>query len=206
MIKNVIFDWSGTLADDLAMTYKATTYVFEKLGAKPMSLEEYRQNFFLPYMEFCKKCFPNCTVDQIKQLFWEGMRTAGDAKLYPKVKDVIKDLYVKGIKIIIMSSTTKEIVIVDAKRYGIFDYLHEINTDILDKTEVIAEILQRNGFKPEETIFVGDMPHDIDAAKKVGAISVGISWGHKSKEILEASNPDYLISNITELEQLINQK
>ncbi|MFH0859451.1 MAG: HAD family hydrolase [Patescibacteria group bacterium] len=204
MIKNIIFDWSGTLADDLVMTYKATMYVFEKLGVKPMSLEEYRNKFFLPYMGFCKNYLPNCTTEQIKQLFLEGVQTVVDVELYPEVKNVLKKLYDRDIKMIIMSATTKERIIADAKRYNILDYFQEIDGDIFDKTKIIVDTIQRNGFNPEETMCVGDMPHDIDAAKKVGAISVGIFWGHKPKEMLGAVNPDYLISNITELEKLLN--
>jgi phosphoglycolate phosphatase len=102
-----------------------------------------------------------------------------------------------------MSSGPQEKIIADAQKHGIFDYFKEINGNILDKTEVIADILQGNDFQSEETMCIGDMNHDIEAGKKVGAKSVGISWGHKSKEMLKTSNPDYLISNIAELEQLL---
>jgi len=203
MIKNIIFDWSGTLADDLITTYKATMHIFEKLGGKSMPLEEYGKEFFLPYMSFFKKYFPNSTAEQIRELFQEGIQTVGDAEPYPGVRDVLKRLYDRGIKMTIMSASTKERIITDAKRYGIFDCFQEINGDIFDKTEAIVDILQKNGFKPKETMCVGDMPHDIDAGKKAGAISVGISWSHKSKEMLKTSNPDHLISNIAELEQLL---
>ncbi len=53
-------------------------------------------------------------------------------------------------------------------------------------------------------MYVGDMAHDIEAGKKGGVVSIGISWGHKSKEVLEAANPDHLISDIVELEKLLN--
>ncbi len=204
MIKNILFDWSGTLMDDLTTIYKATMYVFEKLGVKPMSFKEYRKKFSLPYMNFWKKHFPDCTKDQILKLFREGLDASGDTGLYPGVKDVLKRLYDKGIKLVIMSSGSQEKIIADAKRYRVFDYFQEINGNILDKAKVITEILQRNNFQPEETIYVGDMSHDIKAGKKGGVVSIGISWGHKPKEMLEAANPDYLISDIVELEKLLD--
>jgi len=203
MIKNIVFDWSGTLADDLATTYKATMHIFEKLGGKPMPLEEYREKFFLPYMDFWKKYFPNCTNEQVANFFREGLQMAGDSELYPEVKNVLKRLYDRGIKMVVMSSGPQEKIIADAQKHGIFDYFKEINGNILDKTEAIADILQRNDFRSEETMCIGDMNHDIEAGKKVGVTSVGISWGHKSKEMLKTSNPDYLISDIAELEQLL---
>ncbi len=205
MIKNILFDWSGTLIDNLTITYQATMYVFEKLGAKSISLGEYRKRFFLPYINFWKKYFPDSTKEQIGKLFREGLNTSGDMGLYPEVKDVLKRLYDKGIKLVIMSSGSQEKIIADAKTYGVFDYFQEINGNIPDKSQVITDILQRNNFQPKESMYIGDMPHDIQAGKKGGVISVGISWGHKSKEMLEAANPDYLISNIIELEKLLDR-
>ncbi len=204
MIKNILFDWSGTLMDNLTTNYKATMYIFEKLGGKPMSFEEYRKMFFLPYMNFWKKHFPDCTKDQILKLFREGLDASGDTGLYLGVKDVLKRLYDKGIKLVVMSSGFQEKIIADAKRYSVFDYFQEINGNILDKAKVITEILQRNNFQPEETMYIGDMAHDIEAGKKGGVVSIGISWGHKPKEMLEAANPDYLISDIAELEKLLD--
>ncbi len=204
MIKNILFDWSGTLMDDLITTYKATMYIFEKLGGKPISFEEYRKMFFRPYMNFWKKHFPDYTKDQILKLFREGLDVSGNTELYPGVKDVLKRLYDKGIKLVVMSSGSQEKIIADAKRHGVFDYFQEINGNILDKAEVITDIIQRNNFQPEETMYVGDMAHDVEAGKRGGVVSIGISWGHKPKAILEAVNPDYLISDITELEKLLD--
>ena len=190
--------------DDLTTTYKATVYIFEKLGGKPMSSKEYRKRFFLPYMNFWKQHFPNSTKEQINQLFREGLDASGDTGLYPGAKDVLKRLYDKGIKLVVMSSGPQEKIIADAKRYGVFHCFQEINGTIADKAEVITDILKRNNFEPEETMYIGDMVHDIEAGKKGGVVSIGISWGHKSKEMLEAANPDHLISDIAELEKLLD--
>ena len=204
MIKNILFDWSGTIVDNLTTSYKATMYIFESFGVKPMTIEDYREKFFLPYVDFLRKYVPDCSEERMRQLFKEGYRAVNDTKFYPEVKNTLKRLHDKGIKMVIMSSGSQEEIIIDAKKCGIFNYFQEINGNILDKTEVITEIIQRNNFKPEETIYVGDMPHDIEAGKKGGVVSVGISWGHKSKESLEAADPDHVISNIVELEQLLD--
>ncbi len=55
MIRNIIFDWSGTLSNDLIPVYTATMNVFRKLGLKTLSLEEYKKEFTLPYIHFYHK-------------------------------------------------------------------------------------------------------------------------------------------------------
>ena len=40
MFKNLIFDWSGTLVDDLALTLDASNYVFSQYGKPCMNRDE----------------------------------------------------------------------------------------------------------------------------------------------------------------------
>ena len=49
MFKNLIFDWSGTLVDDLALTLDASNYVFSQYGKPCMDRDEFRAEFQLPY-------------------------------------------------------------------------------------------------------------------------------------------------------------
>jgi len=61
MIKNIIFDWSGTLSDDLIPVYTATMNIFKKIGLKKIPLNKYRTEFRLPYMTFYHKFNKNIT-------------------------------------------------------------------------------------------------------------------------------------------------
>ena len=49
MIRNIIFDWSGTLVDDLPAVWQATNYVLTQCGRAEMSLEQFRAEFCLPF-------------------------------------------------------------------------------------------------------------------------------------------------------------
>ena len=49
MIRNIIFDWSGTLVDDLPAVWEATNHVFAQSGIAPLSLEQFRAEFALPF-------------------------------------------------------------------------------------------------------------------------------------------------------------
>jgi len=49
VIRNIIFDWSGTLVDDLPAVLKASNFVLTQAGRPEMSMEEFRAEFSLPY-------------------------------------------------------------------------------------------------------------------------------------------------------------
>lgn len=55
--------------------------------------------------------------------------------------------------------------------------------------------------KPQEAIFVGDMEEDIIAGKMANAVTVAIvrDESYHPRWRLERRNPDYFISDLTEL-------
>lgn len=58
-----------------------------------------------------------------------------------------------------------------------------------------------------QVMMIGDFPLDVQAAKRAGAYSVAIlgRMGEYTRNILEASHPDYLLTAITDLPSLLQQ-
>jgi pyrophosphatase PpaX len=66
--------------------------------------------------------------------------------------------------------------------------------------EPLLLALERLGAAPEDAVYVGDAPFDIQAAKAAGLYSVGVTWGGiHARELLEAQSPDALIDTPEEL-------
>jgi len=62
VIKNIIFDWSGTLADDFQPVLQATNDLFAEYGKPPFSEQDFREKFFLPFPEFYQIHLPEATM------------------------------------------------------------------------------------------------------------------------------------------------
>ncbi len=75
MFKNIIFDWSGTLVDDLALTLDASNYVFSQYGKPCMNRDEFRAEFQLPYPDYYARVLPHADLDELED--WE-MTEEGD--------------------------------------------------------------------------------------------------------------------------------
>lgn len=205
-IKNIIFDWSGTLSDDFTPVYQASMLIFKKLGKKPISMEEFRREFTLPYMVFWKKYFPEHTKEKQDKLYIKAINQVDDSRLYNGVKKELEKLKSLGVNMIIISSHPHNKLMSEANNYEIRSFFKEISGSIHDKTEAIVEILQRNNFNHDETMYIGDMTHDIDAGKKAKVKTVALGWGYQSEEVLRNSNPDHYISNISNLDQLLENQ
>lgn len=201
-IKNIIFDWSGTLSDDFTPVYQASMLVFKKLGLKSISSEEYRREFILPYMLFWRKYSSDLTRERCDELFYEAIEQVSKPTLYSGVKEELERLKSLGTKMIVISAHPHEKIIREATDYGVRSLFREINGGIHDKTETILDILQRNDFDPEQTMYVGDMEHDIDAGRKAGVMTVALGWGYQTKEKLMESNPDRFMADVFGLDKL----
>jgi len=203
MIKNIIFDWSGTLSDDLTPAYNASMIMFKRLGHEGISLEEYKREFTLPYMKFWNKYFPKLSKAEENRLYGEAIYQVEEPKAYEGVRDVIERLNFLGINMIILSSQLQEKLELEVECYGLSGYFKVVHGDVHDKTEVIDEILKRNNFSLKQTVYVGDMTHDIEAGKKAGVKTIAIIWGYQDEVKLKKANPDYIINHIFELEHLL---
>jgi len=52
VIRNVIFDWSGTLVDDLPAVWRASNHALERAGVATLPLDQFRREFRLPARDF----------------------------------------------------------------------------------------------------------------------------------------------------------
>lgn len=205
MIRNIIFDWSGVLSNDLTPVYTATMNVFRRLGLKILTLEEYRKEFTLPYMEFYKKFKKDIKKEEADRLFSQEFKLVDKPKPFPGVKEILQILVKNNRKLVLLSSHPKENLENELIDHNFKKYFVDVNGGVHDKVKVIKDILKKNNFDPKETAYVGDMPHDVEVGKAAGVIAVAVCWGYKPKGELLKEKPDYMLSEIRELKIFIPQ-
>ena len=194
MIKNLIFDWSGTLSDDLTPVYLGMLKVLEFMKVPKMTLLEFKREFDLPYMNFYRRFgeIDKKTADRIYQKVFESLPSP---KPIPKLKPILNNLRNKNVYMTVLSSHPGKYLLAEAKEYGYIDYFKDIRAGIHDKRKGILGLLKTNNLEPKSTAFIGDMIHDVHAAKSSGVLSVAVTWGYQLHEKLAKENPDYLIDN-----------
>jgi len=75
-------------------------------------------------------------------------------------------------------------------------------TDSDDRTELTRRAIERAGsilgrnLAPARVYVVGDTPNDIDAARGVGAVAVGVASGHYSMETLSRARADIALPSL----------
>jgi phosphoglycolate phosphatase len=67
----------------------------------------------------------------------------------------------------------------------------------------VRRAAERHGVPPERCIVVGDTEHDIECARAAGAKVVAVATGGPTKEALAAREPDLLVDDLVDSEQIL---
>ena len=89
---------------------------------------------------------------------------------------------------------------------GFDQFMERAYLAVWDKRARIAQVLAENGLAPAETMFVGDMQHDMETARHGGVFSCGVLTGYNRLEQLRASQPDLIVEHLGELREILARR
>ena len=148
-IKNFIFDWSGTVSDDLHLVHAAAMHVFRAYDMPEISLEEFRREFEYPYMPFYHKYNTDITQEMANQVYLKVIHEVGEPIVYPGADDVLAQLHRRERNMVVFSGIPQPKLEKEVDDYGFRDYFSEVNGDIYDKRNDILALLERNRFESQ---------------------------------------------------------
>ena len=219
MIKLVAFDWNGTLIADTWPILEGVNLVLKSFGKKPVSHKEFLEHFDVPVSIAYKN--HGLDIDSIEnghervsQIFhpWYENRIA-NIRTRANARKVLNHLRKKGIKCLVFSNHTQHGVEKQLKRLKLAPYLEAVlaNTERHHalikraKEERLKEYLSAKKLKPDEALIVGDTIEEIQIAKSLGSMVCSITHGNCSTRRLKAAKPDYLISDLGNLINIISK-
>jgi phosphoglycolate phosphatase-like HAD superfamily hydrolase/ADP-ribose pyrophosphatase YjhB (NUDIX family) len=207
MIRNIIFDWSGTLVDDLPAVWLATNHVLAKAKCKEMSLEQFRAEFCLPFTGFYDRHIPHIPLPELEEWFHARYRQVQDSVCaLPHAGEFLEFCRRHQLRSFLLSTIHREHFAVQAAVTGFGEYLEKAYVNIWDKRKKIHEILQENRLEPGETVFVGDMQHDIETAKHGGIHSCAVLTGYNTLQQLRLAEPDLIVEHLGELRDILDRQ
>jgi phosphoglycolate phosphatase-like HAD superfamily hydrolase/8-oxo-dGTP pyrophosphatase MutT (NUDIX family) len=207
MFSNLIFDWSGTLVDDLGPVLEATNAVLAANGLEALDRDAFRRRFRLPYREFYQEVLPGIALEELEALF----RPAFDAALtpvtiLPHAREKLDWCAALGIRTFVLTSMDAPAFERQLESFGLRGHFEATYAGVLDKREVIHRILTDHRLAAEETAFVGDMVHDVETARHGGIASIAVLTGYTHAEHLAAVRPDITVPDLGVLRTLFDRR
>ncbi len=202
---NIVFDWSGTLADDKALTWNITNKTLEYFGGSIITFDTFKNNFVIPVDIFYSKYCPNVSIDKIDEYFYKiYISHNSECKLFEGIQKLIQTLNNNN-TLYIISTLDSEILNLLTKNNMIFSYFDKIIGNASNKIEALKKLINDESLIPSETIYIGDMPHDIKSAKKLKVQSDGVTYGYSSSNTIISTNPDYIFNNTIDITTHFNK-
>jgi len=179
--------------------------MFDGVGVREISMQELRESWQQPYMLFYNKYVPQWTLEQEQKAFREVIARKDCPKSHPYkgTVELVKKLKEKDISMVVLSGDDPTTIFPEIKHFGLENIFKEVVADSHDKAEEIHDLISRNNFNPEETVFIGDTNHEVEVGKEAGIKTIAVTWGFCTEERLKSTKPDYLAHNIEELEKIL---
>ena len=207
IIRNVILDWSGTLVDDLMPVVKTTNHVLTSCGLPAMTLQEFRAEFCLPIRKFYQHRLPHVPQAKLEQMFLtEFPKHHAEISLLPQTLEFLRFCQGRQMGVYIASTVDTHTYETQTARFGIGGFITKPYIGIEDKTSKIHHILDENRLDRAETMFVGDMEHDIEAGKAGGIHTCAVLTGYNHLDKLRAMQPDLICNHLGELQGLLAER
>lgn len=205
MIRNLILDWSGTLADDLGAVITATNHVLAHYEKPAFTREQFREVFQLPYTEFYRHILPDVPLATLQSLYLEHFpgEDQHEVPMIEHARDFLQFAADTGRRMFVCSSAPLEHVSAQAASNGVSHFFEHLHCGVIDKCTRVHELIQQHHLLPQETAFIGDMRHDILAGRAAGLTSIATATGYESVTTLLTAEPDILVRNLSALTLLM---
>jgi phosphoglycolate phosphatase-like HAD superfamily hydrolase len=191
---HLVWDWNGTLLDDLSLVVSSTNAAFTSVGGRSVDADEHRRQFRRPVAEF----------------YAEILERAVDAEEFGRLDRIFHDAYRLGLTTIslaadamtaikswpgtqsLLSMWFHEELVPAVETYGLagmFARVDGLRTEVGGdlKAGHLAQHLAQLGVAGEDAVLIGDSLDDGAAADAVGAASVLYTGGFTHPARLRAS-------------------
>jgi len=210
MLKGIIFDFDGTLAETNTLILKSMEKTFMELFGTYTD-EQLMDCIGPPLTTTGKKMFPDnpqVFVDTYRKYQLELHDNMVSA--YPGVIEMLDKLHEMDLKLAIVTSKKRDMFLkglrkLDMEKYFDLTITEDDVTNHKPDPESMNLALSQLGLSADECVMVGDNYHDILAARAARMKSVAVGWAIKGLDYLKIYNPDFIMYEADDIFEIIEK-
>ena len=214
MVKNIIFDFDGTLCDTSSVIVRSFQETLVRAGYPIPEVSACLSVIGLSLYQ-CFTSLLGCSEAEshrlgdlyAREVFPKNVN-AFPVHLFPSVMETLEIIKQKNIPMSIATSREKESAWQLINKTGAGEYMEHIVTpqevsNGKPYPDMVFHLLKATGLKATETLVVGDAPFDIEMGTRAGCMTCAVTYGNGKKEDLLKCHPTHVIDNISDLLHLL---
>jgi len=202
MLKYIIFDFDGTLADSKEVFISVYNQIADKHDYRQIEPGNLQYLRTLTITERCRYLkVPMYRIPFLATEFLSRYKQALDrVKLFDGIRELLLGLNALGLETAIISSNAEHNIagFLSANEIGSVSKIY-CSSNLFGKVKLINGFLKKYKLGPEQVIYVGDEVRDIVACKKAGVKIVWVDWGYDGRETAVSEKPDYMVSSPSQI-------
>ena len=213
MIKYLVFDFDGTLADSTEGILQTTRATFARMGLPMPEDADVRQGIGLPLKGALRTAgVPENRLDEGADIYHEVFYEVAPKHivLFPGVKEALEKLASRGYRMSIATSRSEQSLVMLLGEHGISQYFEVLGSvgcveNPKPAPDIVLWVLGRMGATPDQTLVIGDTVYDIQMGKAARCSTCAVTYGNHGPEQLRAAEPDFLIDDLRLLSRLLKE-
>ncbi|HNT34897.1 MAG TPA: HAD-IA family hydrolase [bacterium] len=221
----IVYDLDGTLVDTFQDISEAANHALVTCGRKPLSLETWKRlvGYGVKHLYGCALAGgldengnllgPKPTDEEIEKAI-QATKEYYDkypivhSKPYLGVEEVLEAFHREGLKQAILSNKMHAVTDLTVNRLGLARWIDPVigeSSRFPTKPDPTAlkYLMQTWKVTPQQTLMVGDAETDLNTAKNAGVRVCLLTYGARSREQLQALEPDWLIDDFRSLRGIV---
>jgi HAD superfamily hydrolase (TIGR01509 family) len=201
-LKAVLFDWDGTLIDSYHADSQAYLGMFREMGV-PWGLEELAQHYSPEWYSLYRAAkIPQDRWDEADRV-WRVHYAKHRSKLMPATRRVLTQLG-KRHKLGLVTSGDRDRVTRQLREFRLTRAFRSriCAGDTQNKKphpEPLLAALSQMKMAPENCVYVGDTPQDLEMSRAAGVRAVAVLGPFPTEKRLRAAKPEMLLNKLDEL-------
>ena len=213
-IKNVIFDFDGTLVDTAPLIIGTMQETMRQMDLPEKTVGDCRATIGLRLEEIAQVLWPEreglgAEYAQNYRRIFDQLKRPFKVNCFPDVIDVLNRLRDAGLQMAIASSRSHKSLAEYVELFGLGDCFRMLvgGDDVANgkpEPDPVLSITESLGWDVSETLTVGDAAVDVLMGKSAGTMTCAVTYGNGSESELEAACPDYMISGFSGLIKIVS--
>lgn len=209
MTQSIIWDWNGTLLNDLDFCISIINKLLQKRNLTLLNQSSYRNIFSFPVkdyyaaigFDFSKEDF-SIPAQEFIDLYDAGVK---NCVLHNSAIEVLTHFRNRGKRQFVVSAMKQNMLEQTLKQNNIFNFFEGIvgldNHYAVSKIESGVQLLSKFNIEKENATIIGDTIHDFEVAENLGIKCILIADGHQSENRLRQTGANIIpsLKKITEI-------